>query len=258
MTFASTMTWARALLARIAAGPAAADDDVPMGARVGGSISIDPTPFLLAGNTLVPAPGDLLQIESISRLRAGMQGAVHRFYTARGDNGDGPECFLQVYTDPVGVAREMVYFHRLLRLFPASREEQSAYLGEEGAGLGQATFTLHRQQFEGLDLPPVLIDQAFGKSEVIQYERSAGSPEQEHISPFRGSETRIDDSRGRNGLRQDVVFMPYRRDLPGGGEEQLLICTEVVQEQDGVAARREIHVDFMVGLVLTEEYATVH
>ncbi len=238
---------------------AAADAGVPLGGRIGGSISFDAAPFRLADDSLVPAPADLVQIESISRLRsADLQGAVHRLYTARGDAGDGPECFLQIYTDPEGEARELVYYHRLLRLFPASPEEQAAFLGEGGTGLGEASFRLHREQFAGLGLPQALVDRAFGESDTLEYTRSAGSPAQEHIAPFRGTENRIDDRQGRNGLRQDVVFMPYRRSVAGGGEEQLLICTEIVEEQNGDSARREIHVDFMVGLALGADFVAVH
>lgn len=260
MSWSQAFAKARGLLGgRSDAPPAAADAGVPLGGRIGGSISFDASPFLLASDSLVPAPEDLVQIEAISRLRStDLQGAVHRLYTARGDSGGEPECFLQIYTDPAGEARELVYYHRILRLFPASQEEQAAFLGEGGTGLGQTTFTLHREQFDGLGLPQALVDRAFGEGDTIGYMRSAGSPAQEHIAPFSGTENRIDDSLGRNGLRQDVVFMPYRRDVAGGGEEQLLICTEIVQEQDGDASRREIHVDFMVGLVLGADFVAVH
>lgn len=263
MSWSQAFGKARGLLGgRSDAPPAAADAGVPLGGRVGGSISLDAAPFLLATDSLVPAPNALVQIEAISRLRsADLQGAVHRLYTAcgdGGDGGDGPECFLQIYTDPAGEARELVYYHRILRLFPASAQEQAAFLGEDGAGLGQTTFTLHREQFDGLGLPQALVERAFGEGDTIEYTRSAGSPAQEHIAPFRGTENRLDDSLGRNGLRQDVVFMPYRRSVAGGGEEQLLICTEIVQEQDGDTSRREIHVDFMVGLVLGADFVAVH
>lgn len=260
MSWSQALAQARGLLGGRGDAPApAADAGVPLGGRIGGSISFDATPFSLATDTLVPAPADLVQVEAISRLRsADLQGAVHRLYTARGDRGDGPECFLQIYTDPEGEARELVYYHRILRLIPASEEEQAAFLGEDGAGLGQIRFSLHRAQFDGLGLPQALVDRAFGDGDTIDYTRSAGSPAQEHIAPLRGTENRIDDRLGRNGLRQDVVFMPYRRGVAGGGEEQLLICTEIVQEQDGDATRREIHVDFMVGLVLGADFVAVH
>lgn len=252
------MEKARSLLARLVEGPPAADEGVPLGGRIGGSISIDASPFLLASNSLVPTPNELVQIQSISRLRAEMQGAVHRLYVARGDSGDGPECFLQIYTDPEGVAKELVYCHRILRLYPSSIEEQTAYLGEDGAGLGQYTFALHRAQFEGIGLSQAVVDRAFGAQDSIEYTRNAGDPSQEHMEPFRGWENRIDDRAGHKGLRQEVVFMPYRRDVAGGGEEQLLICTEILKEQDGDPSRREIHVDFMVGLVLQSDFVAVH
>ncbi|MFN9470913.1 hypothetical protein [Acidovorax sp.] len=261
MSWTAAVNKARSLLGKLTTDSPtlAADASVPLGGRIGGSISFDTSAFLLASNSLVPPPDDLVQIMSISRLRADLQGAVHRLYIARGDTGsDAPECFLQIYTDAAGQARELVYYHRILRLIPASQAEQAAYLGEGGAGLGQGTFTLCREQFDGLDLPPALVERAFGDDDAIASSLSAGNPSQKHVPPFRGIETRIDDSLGHNGLRQEVVFMPYRRDVAGGGEEQLLISTEVVQEQDGDSSRREIHVDFMVGLVLSPDFVAVH
>ena len=102
------------------------------------------------------------------------------------------------------------------------------------------------------------MNQAFpaGDEPALQYTRAAGSAEVPHVQPFRGSENRVDDTQGVNGLRQEVVFMPYELTLAGGAREQLLICTEILKEQDG-QAQREIHVDFMVGLVLSSTDVTI-
>lgn len=257
MSWSQAIQRARAILdKRSDAAPVTADASVPLGGRVGGLITFKVSPFLRAGNSLVQAPDSLVQILSVSRLRTQLQGAVHRLYTERGDGGQGGESFLQIYTDAAGEAQELVYFQRILRMIPGSVEEQAAFLGEGDVGLGQSTFSLYKAQFEGLGLPEMLVNTAFGSEESIEYTRCVGDASQEFIKPFKGSETRIDDNVGHNGLKQDVVFMPYRRTLAGGGEEQLLICTEILQEQDG-ATTREIHVDFMVGLVLTKEGVTV-
>jgi hypothetical protein len=44
--------------------------------------------------------------------------------------------------------------------------------------------------------------------------------------------------------------MPYKRQIGqiDGSLEYLLITTEIVTSQDGDTARREIHVDFMIGI----------
>lgn len=257
MSWAQAIQRARALIEkRSDSAPVAADAGVPMGGSVGGLITFKVSPFIRAGNTLVPQPQSIEQIVSISRLRTQLQGAVHRLYTARGDGGQGNECFLQIYTDAAGEAQELVYFHRLLRMIPGSAEEQAAFLGEGDSGLGGSSFSLYKGQFEGLGLPEQLVATAFGDGDSLEYVRCVGDASQDFVKPFKGVENRIDDSMGQNGLRQDVVFMPYRRTLASGGEEQLLICTEVLKEQDGQTTR-QIHVDFMVGLVLTKEGVTV-
>lgn len=249
------MSRAQALFDRGEA-PKTADAGVPMGARVGSLLTFKVAPFLRASDSLVPAlkAGETQQqIVSISRLRVPMKGAVHRFYVMRGDDGVGDERFLQVFTDAAGEVKELVYFDRLLRLIPQSRDEQDAYMGANQQGLGCASFSLYRSQFDGLDIDEAQLARAFGDADTLVYERCVGDASVEFMEPFRGVENRIDDSVGERGLRQQVVFMPYRRQLAGGGEEQLLVSTEVIQDQDGDAGRRELHVDFMVGLVLTKE-----
>jgi hypothetical protein len=60
-----------------------------------------------------------------------------------------------------------------------------------------------------------------------------------------------------HGLRQEMFFMPYVRNLPDGGREYLLITTEIVESVDGDANRRGIHVDFVVGIPIEQERIVV-
>jgi hypothetical protein len=50
-----------------------------------------------------------------------------------------------------------------------------------------------------------------------------------------------------------MYFMPYVRELAGGGREYLLITTEIIESVDGDAAKRGIHVDFVIGIPVEQE-----
>lgn len=232
-----------------------ADANVPMGAHIGALMTLKVNTFLRAQGSLVGIPPATSRVVAISRLRTPVEGQVHRLYTACGDSGevgaDG-RAFLQVYTAGTDI-REIVYFRRLIRLYPTTNDDQVAFLGEDGAGLGNISFSVYRSQLAGLQLDESVLAQAFGDAESIDFTRTAGSSDQDWIEPYRGTENRINDAQGNTGLHQDVVFMPYARALNGGAQEQLLICTEIVSDRDGDAGAREIHVDFMIGLALTPD-----
>jgi hypothetical protein len=83
--------------------------------------------------------------------------------------------------------------------------------------------------------------------------RDAGGRDAAFVQPFKGRETRIDDAQGIHGLRQEMYFMPYVRELAGGGREYLLITTEIIESVDGDAAKRGIHVDFVIGIPVEQE-----
>lgn len=254
------MSWMKSLqLAKAVAGKRwfggedQADAGLPMGAKVGSLLSFKVGPFLRATGSLVARPDSRAQVVSISRVRVPIAGAIHRLYSVRGDaSGDAPEAFVEVFSDEHGVVQELTYYRRLLRLIPATAEEQAMYTGEAGQGLGQATFTVWREQLSGL-CEEAALDAVFGGEDQVEYVRSVGSGSVEFVAPYQGIENRIDDKTGEHGLQQEVVFMPYERTLDGGAIEKLLISTEIVKDRDGDAGAREIHVDFMVGLSLTKE-----
>lgn len=231
-----------------------ADASVPMGAKVGSLLTFKVGPFLRAAGSLVTKPDSRAQVVSISRVRVPVDGAIHRLYSARGDAAaDAPEAFVEVFTDAKGVLQELAYYCRLLRVIPTSAEEQAAYMGEGGQGLGQATFTIQREQLAAAGASPTVLDDVFAGADCIEYVRSAGEQSIEFVAPYQGIENRIDDRSGEHGLQQEVVFMPYERTLAGGVVEKLVIATEIVKDRDGDAGAREIHVDFMIGLTLAKE-----
>jgi hypothetical protein len=47
--------------------------------------------------------------------------------------------------------------------------------------------------------------------------------------------------------------MPYVRELRSGGNEYLLITTEIISSVNGDASKRGIHVDFVIGIPVEQE-----
>ncbi|MET3136158.1 hypothetical protein AAKU61_000496 [Undibacterium sp. GrIS 1.2] len=242
-----------------------ADANLPLKARIGGVLQLQKTPFIRAisqGSLIVmPDDGNCL-IRAISRVRLEIAGSLYRYYLNTGDQ-DANESFVQLYQNEQGDISEVMYYQRLTRFIPETIEDQQAFSGEAGAGLGDRTYTLWRAQLEtqlvdnGLDAATSAsnsagnlvsnLDSVFGDGDQIDYSRDAGDPDKEFVAPFKAQESRIDDAIGQHGLLQDIVFMPYSRALDSL-RESLLICTEIVRSRDGDTSRREIHVDFMVGI----------
>jgi hypothetical protein len=231
------------------------DAGLPMGARIGGVISLQKSPFIRAecdGSLItVPDDGDTL-IRAISRVNLDMSGRLYRYFLHTGDDDDAQEKYLQVLQDAHGAVAEILYCTQLTRIVPESADDQDAYMGLSGSGLGDKSYTLWRSQLNDLGLADGDLDIVFGDSDRIEYRRDAGDPERDFIAPFTGVETRVDDAAGAHGLEQKLYFMPYVREL-GAGREYLLITTEIVKSRDGDPARRSIHVDFTIGIPLEAE-----
>jgi Protein of unknown function (DUF2491) len=232
-----------------------ADRGLPLGARIGGVLNMQMSDFIRAitNGSMVKMPDStMLMIQAISKVDIGLEGKLHRFYTSiEGEN----EAFLQVFTKPNGEVAELMYCTLLTRIIPETVEEQDAFTGEGGFGLGQSTYTFSREQIESLGYDKPTVDSIFGAYDSIAYQRDIGSADRDFYPPLKGTETRIDDAHGEHGLKQSIFFMPYVRSLGWAGEqstnrEYLVITTEVVQSQDGDASKREIHVDFMIGTSL--------
>jgi hypothetical protein len=230
------------------------DIGLPLGARIGGTVRLQKSPFILAeskGSLItVPDDGDTL-IRAISRVNLNLSGKLYRYFLQTSDH-EQQEKYLQVLLDAQGQVTEILYCTQLTRIVPESAEQQETYMGLAGAGLGDLSYTLWRAQLAELGAADADLAIAFGDSDRITYRRDAGNPALDFIAPFTGTETRIDDAAGEHGLEQQLYFMPYVRELTGD-REYLLITTAIVQSRDGDARRRAIHVDFTIGIALEPE-----
>jgi hypothetical protein len=228
------------------------DGDLPLGARIGSVVGIQQSPLLRAAGagSLITLPDDSdTRIVAVSQIRLKQSGGLYRYYLETGDRDD-KEKFLQVYQNANGEVSEIMYCTQLARVIPETAADQDAYTGQSGAGLGDRSYTLWRQQLDDLDLD---LDLIFGASDGLDFWRDAGDPETPFMPPFTGTEVRLDDASGSTGLRQDMYFMPYVRELRSGGHEYLLITTEIIHSVNGDPSQRGIHVDFVIGIPVEQQ-----
>jgi hypothetical protein len=234
------------------------DDGLPLGARIGSLVQLQRSPIIRAqGNgslIAMPEDGDT-RVLAISQIRLEPDAALFRLYLATGD-ADAKEKFLQVFSADDGAVAEILYCTQLARVIPESAEDQDAYTGVAGYGLGDPSYTLWREQLADT-LDAATLATVFGDADRLDYARDASHGNAGFVAPFSGRETRIDDAGGVRGLRQQLYFMPYVRTLADGGREYLLISTEIIESVDGDSARRGIHVDFVIGLPVEPERVTV-
>jgi hypothetical protein len=235
-----------------------ADDGLPLDARIGSLVNIQQSPIIRfqTNGSLIAMPGEAdTRVLAVSQLRLEPKTELYRFYLATGDD-DAKERFLQLFCGPDGQVAEILYCTQLARVIPETAEDQDAYTGATGYGLGDAGYTLWREQLADM-LSPADLASVFGDRDRIDYTRDAGARDAAFVPPFRGQEIRIDDAWGKHGLRQQLYFMPYVRLLASGEREYLLITTEIVDSVDGDASRRGIHVDFVIGIPMEPERIVV-
>jgi hypothetical protein len=260
MAWKDVFSYVRAVAANkgVTKGETRADDDVPLGARIGSVVQIQMSPIIRAqtnGSLIaMPAAGDT-RILAVSQIRLQPDTELYRLYLDKGD-ADGDEKFLQVFCGDDGNVAEVLYCTQLARVIPETADDQDAYMGVAGYGLGDAGYTLWREQLADM-LGAAELAAVFGDADRLDYTRDAGSRDAQFVSPFKGRETRIDDAAGQHGLRQEMYFMPYVRTLADGSREYLLITTEIVESVDGDANKRGIHVDFVIGIPMEQERIVV-
>jgi hypothetical protein len=230
------------------------DGGLPMGARIGSLVRLQLSPMIRAqanGSLIAtPAEGDT-RILAVSQIKLDLDGALYRFYLCKGDDNDD-EKFLQLYCDAQGNIADILYCTQLARVIPETAQDQDAYTGVAQSGLGEYDYTLWREQLADT-LGPAQLSQVFGDEDHIAYRRDLGEPNLAFVKPPLGRETRIDDAGGSQGLEQEIRFMPYVRDLPGGGKEYLVITTEIVASVNGDSSKRGIHVDFVIGIPVEQD-----
>jgi hypothetical protein len=234
-------------------GDARVDAGLPLKARIGSVVQLQRSTIIRAqaNGSLVAMPdeGDT-RILAVSQLRLQPGTELVRLYLDKGD-ADADEKFLQLFCGDDGEVAEILYCTQLARVIPETADDQDAYTGMAGYGLGDQGYTLWREQLADM-LDEAALASAFGDSERLDYVRDAGDSST-FVQPFKGIEIRIDDARGVHGLRQELYFMPYVRELAGGGREYLLITTEIIESVDGDTSKRGIHVDFVIGIPLEQE-----
>ena len=257
MSWTNAVKYTKNILANPIAGKNQ-DDDLPLGARIGGFIRLQKSPFIraISEGSLIDMPTDAQSIiKAISRVKLDLSGSLYRYYLQTGDANE-KEIFLQVYVNDLGEVTEAIYCTQLTRIVPETNEDQQIFMGLAGYGLGDKSYSLWRFQLEELGFVESDLQVIFGGDETIDYLRDAGDTEQEFLAPFNGSEVRLDDALGQQGLRQQIYFMPYKRKVKEN-TEYLLITTELVESKNGDASQREIHVDFMIGIPVELERVVI-
>jgi hypothetical protein len=259
MGWKDVFNYTKALAAKEGVGAAVrADDRLPLGARIGSLVQMQMSPIIRAqtGGSLIamPAAGDT-RVLAVSQIKLEPATALFRLYLVTGDV-QADEKFLQVFANDDGSVAEILYCTQLARVIPETADDQDAYTGVAGYGLGDASYTLWRDQLADM-LSPADLANAFGENDHLTYARDAGGRDAAFVQPFTGREIRIDDAAGMKGLKQQLYFMPYVRELTGGGREYLLITTEIIDSVDGDASKRGIHVDFVIGIPIEAERITV-
>jgi hypothetical protein len=234
------------------------DKNLPLGARIGGFIRMQKSPFIRAVSegSLIDMPTDARSvIKAISRVKLNLSGSLYRYYLQTGDINE-KEIFLQVYVNQQGEVEEAIYCTQLTRLIPETDEDQQIFMGLAGYGLGDRKYSLWRFQLEELGFVESDLHTIFGDEDTIDYVRDAGDFEQEFLEPFNGSEIRLDDAHGQLGFKQKIYFMPYKRKVKDN-TEYLFITTELLESRNGDSSKREIHVDFMVGIPVELERVVI-
>lgn len=235
--------------------PQAEDLGLPLAARIGSLVDLQMSPLLRANanGSLVALPtAEDSRILAISQFKLSMAGRLYRYYLAKGDE-DEREKFLQLYVDERGAVQEILYCTQLVRFIPTTAEDQDAFTGANGGGLGDLQFSLWRSQLEQYGVDGGTLASAFGPEDALDFERDVGDPNAGFVPPFTGTETRIDEATGMQGLKQQLYFMPYARQLGDGSKEYLLVTTEILQSVNGDARKRGVHVDFVVGIPVEQE-----
>ena len=105
--------------------------------RVGMTVTMDPTPFLLlAGDSAVPRPAaaDSVSVAEVGRIGTGGAGDIVRLYLPEGRD------MLQLHLDARGEPRECRYFGLLDEIAPADEAEWNAWLDPAQGMIGWPEF----------------------------------------------------------------------------------------------------------------------
>ncbi|UUZ53809.1 hypothetical protein LP419_35285 [Massilia sp. H-1] len=226
-----------------------------MGARIGSVVQMQKGSVIRAqtNGSLIGMPDDGdTRVLAVSQIKLNLDGALFRFYLAKGDQ-DADEKFLQVYADPDGDIAEIMYCTQLARVVPETAEDQDAYTGVARRGPGRPV--LHAvARAVGRPAQRCRPGHRVRRQRPHRlHARRLSNLDAAFVRPFFGKETRIDDAGGMQGLKQEMYYMPYVRELAGGGREYLIITTEIIDSVNGDTSKRGIHVDFVIGIPMEQE-----
>ncbi len=118
------------------------DLNLPLRFALGRGVTIDPTPFILAGNDiLIEPPKEEGKVVSIGQIDIDLGGEfkIYRFYIQYPNSKDA---LIQLVQDkPSGVIVEIMYLQTLDEVFPGDPEDWHVWLNEETGLLGYKDFT---------------------------------------------------------------------------------------------------------------------
>jgi hypothetical protein len=132
--------------------------------RIGMTVSVDPTPFLMAGDKLRVKPpeanaGGLASIDAVATLDSDRV-TLHRLYLP------GGEAFYQLHLDDHGEVDECRYFSKLDEVQPATPDEWAFWLDERDGMIGWPEFETKDGKRHGRiwspgegKLPPIRFDE---------------------------------------------------------------------------------------------------
>jgi hypothetical protein len=165
--------------------------------RLGATLTIDPTPFVLAANTKVPPPVSgadrYVSVQAVGTLRDGV--TLNRLYLDEGK-------FFQLHLGSDGAPDECRYFGRIDQIIPANENEWGFWLDPREGVIGWP-------EFQTKD----------GKT----YQR-AWSPGETRIPPYRFTETRQDLSGTRTVTLDAMLYAaPTGAAPPAPATEYILV-----------------------------------
>jgi hypothetical protein len=185
--------------------------------RVGMTITLDPTPFILAGTaTKVAAPGGsggdaLVGVEAVGTLRGGGT-VLHRLYL------DGGRGFFQLHLDQGGAPDECRWFSSLDEVNPADQDEWAFWLDPAEGMVGWP-------QFQSKD----------GKLYDRQW-----SPGPARVEPVPFEET-IKDHRGERARRISAMLYAAPTGAPEPAPQVEYMLVSVVEDRSQGSAWVEVH-----------------
>lgn len=193
--------------------PERIDDNLPLGLKINGMVTLDETKFIIHGDALkIQSPGGgnhtVLAIEKfmLSKL------AVYRFYLESNDNKN--QSILQVPLAE-GEAGSIALYRIYDEVYPESEEEWGWWLNEHTGWIGYKDFIIRGDD----------------GSETL-YQRIWGG-DGEYSKPLFFNSTLILDPYGMTGMRTENLAMAYGREISRNMREYVFLAQQKVLDDSG-------------------------